>query len=82
MKCPHCNGVVRSKVLESRPHEGCVWRRRLCTLCLKTFVSSEHADPGMKMPQATQSRHRITDPKPKPEEGGVIRNTGAHLKWP
>ena len=82
MKCPHCNRVSRSRVLESRPHDGCVWRRRMCPLCVKTFVSSEHSEPGMKMPLATQSRYRVTDPKPKPEEGdGVIRNLGAHLRW-
>lgn len=68
--------------MESRPHEGRIWRRRLCAACFKTFVSSEFADPEMKMPQATQSRFRITDPKPKPEQGeGIIRNSGEHLQW-
>lgn len=83
MKCPHCNVTAKSKVLESRTHDGRTWRRRLCSMCLKAFVSSEHSEPDMKMPLATQSRYRITDRKPKPEEGdGIIRNTGAHLKWP
>lgn len=82
MKCPHCNKAAKAKVLESRPHEGRIWRRRLCPLCHKTYVSSEHAEVDMKMPAATQSKHRITDPKPKPEQSdGVIRSTGEHLRW-
>lgn len=81
MKCPLCQATARSKVLESRPHDGRVWRRRLCPTCCKTYVSSEYAEPGLKMPEATQSRHRITDPKPKPEQGdGVIRSSGKHLQ--
>jgi transcriptional regulator NrdR family protein len=82
MKCPHCKAEGKSKVLESRPHDGRIWRRRMCPLCFKTYVSSEHAEPEMKMPPETQSKYRITDPKPKPEQGdGIIRSTGDHLKW-
>jgi transcriptional regulator NrdR family protein len=71
MKCPHCNKEGKSTVLESRPHDGCVWRRRMCPLCIKTFVSRETAEPGMTMPTMTQSRHRLKDRKIKPEQYNV-----------
>lgn len=79
MKCPHCLKEGRSKVLESRVWDGKVWRRRTCALCLKNFVSTELAEPGLRMPNETQSRHRVKDPTPKPEER-VIRSTAAHLQ--
>lgn len=68
MKCPKCERDGRSQVLESRPADGQIWRRRLCKLCLKTFVSCETAEPGMTMPTITQSRHRLKDRTPKPED--------------
>ena len=80
MRCPHCHKEGRSKVLESRAWNGKTWRRRTCGLCLKNFVSTELAEPGMRMPNETQSRHRAKDPKPKPEQGGGITSTGAHLQ--
>lgn len=60
-------------MLESRPHDGRVWRRRQCGLCLKTFVSVEEAPEGLRMPAATGSKHRTqaTDRTPKPEERGL-----------
>lgn len=80
MKCPHCSKTGRSKVLESRVWDGKVWRRRTCALCLRNFVSTEVAEPDTRMPRETQSRHRVKDPTPKPEQGGVITSTGAHLQ--
>lgn len=80
MRCPHCHKEGRSKVLESRTWDGRVWRRRTCALCLTNFVSMELAEPGTRMPDETQSRHRAKDPKPKPEERGPIRSTAAHLQ--
>jgi transcriptional regulator NrdR family protein len=81
MKCPHCSASTKAKVMESRPHDGQVYRRRICGQCFKTFVSCEDAPSGLRMPNGTQSRHRITDRKPKPEEtDGIIRSTGAHLQ--
>ena len=68
MKCPKCQKDGHSQVLESRPANGQVWRRRFCKLCLKTFVSCETAEPGMKMPTITQSRRRLKDRLPKPEQ--------------
>ena len=68
MKCPHCTRDGKSQVLESRPADGKVWRRRMCALCFKTYVSCETAEPGMTMPTQTQSRHRLKDRKIKPED--------------
>ena len=71
MKCPKCQKDGKSQVLESRPADGKVWRRRMCALCFKTFVSCETAEPGMTMPTQTQSRHRLMDRKIKPEQHNV-----------
>jgi hypothetical protein len=66
--------------MESRPHEGFVYRRRACGACYRTFVSREESPVGLKMPNETQSRYRVTDLKPKPEQtNGVIRSSGEHL---
>jgi transcriptional regulator NrdR family protein len=80
MKCPHCSIKSKAKVFETRSHDGQVYRRRICSHCCKTFVTREEAPEGLKMPNETQSRHRIVDPKPKPEQGGVIQSSGAHLQ--
>ena len=71
MKCPKCEKDGKSQVLESRPADGKVWRRRMCALCFKTYVSCETAEPGMTMPTQTQSRHRLKDRKIKPEQHNV-----------
>jgi transcriptional regulator NrdR family protein len=81
MRCPHCQSTKKCKVLESRPHDGQVFRRRMCSTCFKTFVSREEAPEGLKMPNATQSKFRITDQTLKPGQDGVIRNTGEHLRF-
>lgn len=82
MKCPHCGGDSRAKVLESRQHDGKFWRRRTCSLCFRNFMTVEVADLSLRMPAETQSKYRVIDRKPKPEQGdGIIRSTGDHLKW-
>jgi hypothetical protein len=53
----------------------------MCSVCFKTFVSREDAPEGLKMPYATQSKFRVTDRTPKPDQGGVIRNNGEHLRF-
>jgi len=81
MQCPHCDKATKAKVLESRPHNGYVYRRRACGGCFKTFVSREEAPAGLKMPAETQSKYRIKALTPKPEQtDGVIRSAGEHLK--
>lgn len=80
MRCPHCQKEGRSRVLESRTWDGKIWRRRTCPLCLKNFVSVELSEPGTRMPNETQSKFRIKDPTPKPEERGPIRSSTEHLQ--
>lgn len=81
MKCPHCNKVIKSKVLESRQHNGQVYRRRHCLGCLAVYISVEQSTADMRMPAETQSRYRITDRTPKPEQPqGRITGTGLHLQ--
>lgn len=58
LKCPYCQVPTPSKVYESRPADGLVYRRRACLICLKTYISSETAPLGLKMPASTHSRKR------------------------
>jgi hypothetical protein len=76
--CPHCEQPTRSRVLESRPHEGSVWRRRLCLRCQRVYVSAEHAPAGLRMPTLTSSRHR-SPPTQAPTPPEAPRGDGAHL---
>lgn len=55
MICPHCARDAPASVLETRQHEGVVYRTRLCGGCESRFVSHEHARVGMSMPQAVRS---------------------------
>lgn len=75
MKCSKCSRETSSKVLETRTHDGKVWRRRMCAGCLHVFVSVEYSDKDLRMPPETQSRARarITDKKQKPP--------GFQLNW-
>ena len=38
--CPNC-GSTQSKVYDSRPHEGRVWRKRKCIKCDVRYVTQE-----------------------------------------
>ena len=79
MFCPHCQKTTKSKVHESRPAQGEVWRRRFCLGCLKVFVSQEIAcEVGTIMPRETRSAYRVVDKKPKP--GQRIMNDASHLQ--
>lgn len=49
LKCPHC-GKDRNSVFESRKKDSEVWRRRLCKLCHKTFVTQETTSKTLKFP--------------------------------
>lgn len=77
MKCPHC-GKDKSNVFESRKHNAEVWRRRLCQLCLKTFVTLETTSSTLKFPTELngpgRQKARWVTPKPKSE------SVGGHLE--
>lgn len=45
MKCPECGHPV-SDVVDSRPLEGQVWRRRKCRGCEMTWTTLEIANPS------------------------------------
>ena len=45
MNCPKCN-YHKSAVVESRPHEGQVFRRRTCNMCNHLFKSVESSFAG------------------------------------
>lgn len=58
MRCPKCNNPAsKPKVLETRTHEGSVYRRRSCGFCFKNFVTVETAPEGLRMPE-TRDRSR------------------------
>lgn len=69
VQCPHCGVPTLSKVYESRPADGAVYRRRQCMKCHKLFISMETAPVGLKMPASTHSRKR----NPKPSTGSPPR---------
>lgn len=62
MKCPHCERESKAKVLESRKINGEAWRMRLCTKCLKQFVSRETTSKDMKFPWTALDRQRRQKP--------------------
>jgi transcriptional regulator NrdR family protein len=53
VKCPKCNKEGKQLVLESRPHDGRVYRRRQCPHCGATFVTEEIAHTNMVLPRAS-----------------------------
>lgn len=79
--CPHCGKTARGsgKVLESRPLQGEVWRRRMCNVCLTTFVTRESSGADLKMPNLTQSRHRtrMVDRAQSPFKGDLSKRSCA-----
>lgn len=78
--CPHCGKAARGKVLESRPLEGEVWRRRMCGACLTTFVTREASGVDLKMPALTQSRHRtsLIDRAQSPLKGDLSKRSSSN----
>jgi transcriptional regulator NrdR family protein len=47
MNCPHCGKTHKGIVLESRPHDVGVLRKRACGACGKSYVTLEFADPDL-----------------------------------
>ena len=76
MKCPHC-GKDKNNVYESRKKDSEVWRRRLCQICLKTFVTQETTSKTLKFPKelngvARQTQARLKPPKAANENAGRL----------
>lgn len=57
MQCPHCNKESKAKIQESRRVDGQIWRKRMCSMCFKTFHSVEITSADMKFPW-TKIRNR------------------------
>lgn len=74
MNCPHCGTASSAKVLESRKHEGQVYRRRYCSPgCRQYFVTVEAGAVGLTMPPRSRPGKLVKE-KPK-----TTFNSGAHL---
>ena len=85
MKCPHCQHEGKLLVVETRKHEGSVYRRRSCGFCGESFVSVESAPKGLKMPKPVRDSRtrgqldiekrnedrRSTSPEMKPDFSGL-----------
>lgn len=66
MKCPHCKQDSKARVLESRKVAGVVWRHRLCSKCLKQFVSKETTSKDWKFPWWDVKKQRLKTVEEKP----------------
>ena len=80
MNCPKCGGDTR--VVESRPREGGVWRRRRCVKAHLSYTLEALVDASLKKfkPPLKKPKPKITKPKPlpKPKE---IPYTPALEQW-
>lgn len=68
MKCPNCESLERSKVLETRAGEGAILRRRECSTCGDTFGTREHIDPELRMGAMRPGAYKRKTPKAEPEQ--------------
>lgn len=72
MHCPNCNSQ-KSRVIESRPIEGVVWRRRICQSCHHLYLTTESLATS-KMPWVRGAR------KVPPPKAGEIKSDGRELQ--
>jgi hypothetical protein len=82
MKCPFCE-LKGSKVLESRPLDAAVYRRRSCRGCGKNWVTQEVSTSGLKMPSEVRNAYARKG-EPDPSKAQIIdtgpQGNGAHLQ--
>lgn len=61
MQCPFCS-KPKSRVLESRPDNGTVWRQRMCAMCFKVWTTKEQPAaepfPWSKVNSKARARRR------------------------
>lgn len=60
MKCPHCGSGRKQPVYETRRSESCVYRRRTCMGCGRSYVTCESTNIGLRMPAHLCSGSDIT----------------------
>lgn len=86
MKCPRCSGI-KQRVIESRPTEDSVWRRRVCSHCFHVFITRELVCDDNRLPTEAhrwKNDHRKAPAKtPKPKDGPGVWDTSSiqNLKW-
>lgn len=71
MKCIHCHKDGKMLVLESRPVDGTVYRRRSCGFCGANFVTSEVYTGANYLPRVRDRSRRAQR---------QISSDGAHLQ--
>lgn len=65
IRCPHCARYAKSQVLYTASTEDRgIFRRRMCGICAKIFVSQEVADLELKMPRAPRTGRKAEDRAP------------------
>ena len=70
MKCPFC-GAEDTKVIDSRPTEGSIRRRRQCEDCSKRFTTYERVE---SIPLMVVKKGDIREPFDRTKiEGGILR---------
>lgn len=79
MKCPTCSTDTRALVVESRRHEGDVYRRRSCGKCGASFITVERAPAGLKMPAPVRNGVARGAHQPRRADKPVQFNSAAHL---
>ena len=76
MKCPHCKNEFKGRVLETRPCDDDILRRRQCGHCGSTFVTKESVSPGLKIP-----KNRAEGPKSEKSEKVKFTSLDALKAW-
>lgn len=63
MKCPHCLKPSKAPVMETRQVGDDIYRRRVCGVCARPFVSKEFTSPDLRIPRkrAAAKTARATD---------------------
>ena len=56
MQCPKCDG--KTKVIDSRPYIGGVYRKRKCTLCNYQFYTEEFPTEDVASVRSCMAHHR------------------------
>lgn len=81
MTCPHCKADVKSPVVETRQHEGDIYRRRSCGNCGRSYITVETSPVGQRMPAAVVNGHaRGVSERPKAAPRAAFNGNGAHLE--
>lgn len=71
MKCPKCGGESKAVVMETRKHDGDIYRRRMCGACGVPIVTREV--PTERMPSVPRvQKVKATDARKKSFDFGPL----------